>query len=264
MCTNQLEAAFASSYLQKLNRDKPLIHCMTNDVVQNFTANILLAIGAIPAMVIAKEETADFVHIADSVLINLGTITQWSSKSMLIAAQAAMVTQTPWVLDPVAVGNALTFRSNIAKQLLRFKPAVIRCNASEILALADKTSIGKGPDSQDSTDAALNVAKTIALQYQTVVAMTGKTDYITDGYTTYVIDGGDIALTKVTGVGCALSAVVAAMIGCNTNHLLAAASSCLMMKKAGELADKHHGLGTFAISLLDQLSLMNAARLLEQ
>ncbi|MDU4310441.1 MAG: hydroxyethylthiazole kinase, partial [Klebsiella michiganensis] len=34
------------------HRHSPLVHCMTNDVVQTFTANVLLAIGASPAMVI--------------------------------------------------------------------------------------------------------------------------------------------------------------------------------------------------------------------
>ena len=34
----------------------PLTHCMTNDVVQTFTANVLLALGASPAMVIEAEE----------------------------------------------------------------------------------------------------------------------------------------------------------------------------------------------------------------
>ena len=38
----------------------PLVHCMTNDVVQEITADVLLAAGASPAMIIDEHESADF------------------------------------------------------------------------------------------------------------------------------------------------------------------------------------------------------------
>ena len=38
--------------LHQFRTRSPLTHCMTNDVVQTFTANVLLALGASPAMVI--------------------------------------------------------------------------------------------------------------------------------------------------------------------------------------------------------------------
>lgn len=53
----------------------PLTHCMTNDVVQTFTANVLLALGASPAMVIEAEEAEQFAGMADALLINVGTLT---------------------------------------------------------------------------------------------------------------------------------------------------------------------------------------------
>ena len=103
-------------------------------------------------------------------------------------------------------------------------------------------------------DSALRLAE----QYQTIVAVTGETDYITDGKTIYAIKGGDVALTRVTGTGCSLSAMVAALIAGAEDKLLATATACYMMKKAAELANKQSGLGTFAVSLLDQLSLLPA------
>jgi hydroxyethylthiazole kinase len=51
----------------------PLTHCMTNDVVQTFTVNVLLALGASPAMVI-EEEAEQFAAIADALLVNVGTL----------------------------------------------------------------------------------------------------------------------------------------------------------------------------------------------
>lgn len=254
-----LLATQAIPFIQHVQRQHPLVHCITNEVVQNFTANILLAIGASPAMVIAKEEVTEFVTIANSLLINLGTVTHDSAKSMLLAAAQAKKTQTPWVLDPVAVSTVLSYRSMIADKLLSFKPTVIRGNASEILALNGETSSAKGPDSQDSTKSALNAANQLALKHGTIVAITGDIDYVTDGDNTYSITGGDIALTKVTGTGCSLSAMVAAFIAHANDNLLATASACYMMKTVGELANKHHGLGSYAISLIDQLSLFNTS-----
>lgn len=253
----------AIPYIELVRSKKPLVHCMTNDVVQNFTANILLAIGAIPAMVMARQEVADFVSVANSLLINIGTINETTAASMLTAAQSAATTNTPWVLDPVAIGDTLTYRTDIAKQLLYFKPSVIRANASEVLVLANKKSASKGPDSQDDSTSVLNVAMDLALQYKTIIAMTGKTDYVTDGDITYVIHGGNIALTQVTGMGCSLSAMVAAFTSVTHERLLAVASACFMLKKASELAQYHLGLGSFAISVIDQLSLFDCKPLSE-
>lgn len=253
------QATQAIPFINQVQQQRPLVHCMTNDVVQNFTANILLAIGASPAMVIAEEEAASFVTVANSLLINIGTISHNLAKSMLLATAKAKQTQTPWVLDPVAVGAALSYRSDIAHQLLLFKPTVIRGNASEILALNGQNASGKGTDSQDSTESALNAAKTLAQKYQTIVAITGEVDYVTDSNTVYCITGGDIALTKVTGTGCSLSAMVAAFIASATDRLSATASACYMMKKAGERANKQQGLGSYAVSLIDQLSLFTSS-----
>lgn len=255
--TKSFQITQTAPFINHIKQKRPLVHCITNDVVQNFTANVLLAIGASPAMVIAEQEVAEFVNIADSLLINIGTIHSNTAQSMLLAAAKAQQTQTPWVLDPVAVGAALNYRTEIAHQLLSFNPTVIRGNASEILALNGQKSFSKGPDGQDTTQSALNAAQELAQKYQTIVAMTGDVDYITNGNSTYSITGGDIALTKVTGTGCSLSAMVAAFIANSPDPLSATACACFMMKKVGELANKQQGLGTFSISLLDQLSTFN-------
>lgn len=247
----------AIPFIEQVKQKRPLVHCITNDVVQNFTANVLLAIGASPAMVVAKQEVEDFVTIASSLLINIGTIDEHSANSMLLAAAKAEQTQTPWVLDPVAVGAALKYHTEIAKQLLTFRPSVIRGNASEILALSGQQSSSKGPDGLDSTDSALNAAILLAQKYQTIVAITGEIDYVTDGEQIYSIVGGDIALTRVTGTGCSLSAMVAAFIATTSDRLTATATACFMMKKAGQLANKQQGLGSFAIAVIDHLSRFN-------
>ena len=60
----------------------PLVHCVTNTVVTNFTANALLAAGAAPAMVDAPEEAGILASVAGALLINLGTVTTAQSAGM--------------------------------------------------------------------------------------------------------------------------------------------------------------------------------------
>ena len=156
------------------------MHCITNDVVQEITANVLLTMGASPAMVIACEEAAHFAAISSSVLINVGTPRPESLEAMHLAAKSAVRHNVPWVLDPVAAG-VIPWRDKMIQGLLALHPTVIRGNASEILALAGTGKGGKGVDSTDSSDAALEASVKLAREYNTIVCVTGKTDYATDG-----------------------------------------------------------------------------------
>jgi hydroxyethylthiazole kinase len=139
----------------------PLTHCMTNDVVQTFTANVLLALGASPAMVIEAEEAEQFAAIADALLINVGTLTSPRAQSMRRAIESAVAAGKPWTLDPVAAG-ALTFRTRFCHQILALKPAAIRGNASEILALAGMSAGGRGVDTTDTAASAVPAAQALA------------------------------------------------------------------------------------------------------
>lgn len=127
--------ALAAHTLHQFRTLSPLTHCMTNEVVQSFTANTLLALGASPAMVIEPEEASQFAAIASALLVNVGTLTQERATAMRAAVERAYHAKTPWTLDPVAVG-ALEFRRRFCLDLLSLQPAAIRGNASEILALA--------------------------------------------------------------------------------------------------------------------------------
>lgn len=247
----------ASPHIKRLQEARPLVHCLTNSVVQNFTANVLLAIQASPAMIPAIEEIEDFSRVANALLINVGTIESHSAQSMAFAAQNAHTHGLPWVLDPVAIG-IVAFRTELVRSLLPSKPTAIRGNPSEILFLSGQQSSAQGADSYDSSLAALPAARNLARKHQTIIAVTGEVDYITNGDTTYSVPGGDLRLTRVTGTGCSLSAMVAAFIGSadEKHHLEAVATACYMMKKAGEHAASAQGMGSFAVSLLDALSNM--------
>lgn len=251
----------AATALHALRLASPLVHCMTNDVVQAFTANVLLALGAAPAMVIEPEEAAQFSPLASALLINIGTLTTERGRAMLAAVHAANKSSTPWVLDPVAVG-ALSFRTQFARDLLALHPSAVRGNASEILALAGEKAGGRGVDSTDDALIALPVAQSLSRRTRAIVAVTGERDYVTDGDKTWAVAGGGILMTRVVGTGCALSAVVAACCALPGSRLNNVAAACQFMKYAGgQAVQGSRGPGSFVPAFLDALYLLNAKAL---
>ncbi len=231
----------------------PLVHCMTNIVVANFTANVLLAVGASPAMVENEEESAEFAGIADALLVNLGTLSGERSRAMQLAAAAAQAHGKPWVLDPVAVG-AMTFRTALAADLLSHSPTVVRGNASEVLSLAGAAGAGRGVDSTVGAEAAVGTARALAGRTGGVVAVSGVVDQVTDGERLLEVRTGHELMTRVTGVGCALGALVAACCAVEDDPLLAAvAATTVLTVAAEEAAAASHGPGSFAVALVDAL-----------
>lgn len=239
--------------LRRFRTRSPLVHCMTNDVVQTFTANVLLALGASPAMVVDEQEAAQFSAMADALLINVGTLTEERARAMRSAVISANAAQKPWTLDPVAVG-ALTLRSRFCDALLSLRPAAIRANASEILALAGMSTGGRGVDTTDTAAAALPAAQHFAGKLSTIIVVTGESDYVTDGQRTLAVPGGDALMTRVVGTGCALSAVVAASCALPGDRLDNVASACAFIKLAGAKAARQcAGPGSFIPAFLDAL-----------
>jgi hydroxyethylthiazole kinase len=255
-------AADLFAFVSRVRERAPLVHCLTNLVVTNFTANVLLAIGAAPAMVVAREEVAEFAPIAQALSVNLGTLDVPQTRAIRAAVDAANGAGTPWILDPVAVGP-LAFRTAFALDLLDARPAVIRGNASEIISLSGGAASGRGVDSTAATDTALDAAQVLALKTQAVVAVTGQTDYVTDGRRVMALSNGSPLMTRVTGVGCALSATVAAFVGtaANADEFWAATVAAVAFSTiAGELAARDAALpGSFAVAYLDRLASLDEA-----
>ena len=234
--------------LSALRETSPLVQCITNAVVTNFTANALLAVGAAPAMCDIPGEAGLFAGIADGVLVNLGTPTGEQRE----AARETVRVATRWVLDPVAVG-ALPVRTALAAELLDHGPAIIRGNASEILALAGEGAGGRGVDATDGPDAAAGAAQTLARRAGGVVAVSGPVDLITDGERVVRVHGGDALLTRVTGGGCSLGAVMAALLGVCAPLEAAVAASVLYAVASERAAARADGPGSFAVTFLDAL-----------
>ena len=244
--------------LDGLHRSAPLVHCITNIVVAGFTANVLLALGASPAMIENDHEAADFAAVADALLVNLGTLSDERARACRAAAESASRSGKPWVLDPVAVGP-LAYRTELATDLLAFRPTVIRGNASEVLSLAGASGAGRGVDSTASPQAALPTAMELARRTGSVVAVSGQVDVITDGSAVVEVRTGHPLMTKVTGVGCALGAMVAACCAVQPSALDAAVSATSLLTVAAERAAVGSaGPGSFAAALLDQLGALDA------
>jgi len=240
--------------VQRIRADAPLIHNITNYVVMNSTANALLCLGASPVMAHAPEEVDDMVSLAGALVINIGTLSASWIESMEKAIGAASRRELPWVLDPVGAG-ATSLRTQTAIRLLgNMAPAVIRGNASEIMALHGAASITKGVESVHDTDAALASAMALADAYHCVVSVSGETDLVTNSRDVVRVKNGHALMPRVTGLGCTATALTGAFLAINPDPLEAASHAMGVMGIAGEMAmDNAVGPGTLQLHFLDAL-----------
>ncbi|MHA6523891.1 hydroxyethylthiazole kinase [Tessaracoccus sp. G1721] len=245
-----------SAILAALRDTTPLVHCMTNTVVPEITANVLLAVGAAPAMIDLPEEAAIFATVASALLINVGNGLSEQHEGMRRGAAAADGAGTPWVLDPVAVG-ALPVRTQLARDLLAHRPTAIRGNASEILGLAGATGGGRGVDATDEVEAAVETARGLSAATGAVVAISGPVDVVVSPTRTTRITGGHPLMPLVIGTGCALGATVAATLGAGRDtHAAhdAVVAAHALFGAAGLTAAQHaRHPGSFRTAWLDAL-----------
>ena len=247
-------------YLAEMRRQAPLVHNITNYVAMNVMANTLLASGASPAMVHAREEAAEFAGIAQALSINIGTVSPHWAAAMEAAAKVANARNIPWVLDPVAVG-ATGYRRALGARLGALRPTVIRGNASEILALAGEAAAGKGADTTESVEVAEGAARVLARLSGALVAVTGEVDFVTDGTRAARVANGHAMMPRVTALGCSLTGIVAAFLVCQPRFeavVAALAYFGLAGERAGATAG---GPGSFQVAFLDALYAIDAQAL---
>lgn len=245
--------------LDQIRQENPLVHCMTNVVVTNFTANGLLALGASPVMAYAKEEVADLASIAGALLLNIGTLSSEQIDQMIVAGQAANQAGVPVILDPVGAG-ATTYRTDMSKRLLeKMEVSVLRGNAGEIASLMGVQASVKGVDGSMEGDM-VELAKKAALQYKCICVVTGEIDVVTDGSLVHRIYNGHPWLTKVVGTGCLLGAVIGAFVAVGRHDIIeASANAVAYFGIAGEQAfqqTNEEGIGSFQQAFLNQLHLL--------
>lgn len=270
-----MDSATIQTIFENVQIKTPLVHCITNYVTVNDCANILLACGGSPIMADDEAEAADITAICNATVINIGTLNSRTVSSMVIAGKKANELGHPVVLDPVGAG-ASALRTDTVKQLLEnVRFSVIRGNVSEMKTILTGTGTTRGVDA-DESDAltgdtlaeGVRTAKRIAEATGAVAAITGAVDIVTDGKIVYLIRNGHPAMSKITGTGCMLSAMMGAYCGSNSPEIFAeaAALAVSLMGYAGELAAakterEGTGTGSMRIAIIDAVSRMTYEKL---
>src|ERR1043165_2561630 len=237
--------------LLRLRAHSPHVHCITNAVAQNCTANTLLGVGAIPSMTLSADEIGAFVARADALLVTLGTFDAERRDAVAAALEVAAERRTPWVLDPVFADRSQR-RADYARSLVAQNPDAIRLNAAEFSALSGA----------EADDAAL---ARYALDTLAVIALSGTVDRITDGAQSVAIENGHPLMEWVTAIGCALSALNAAFLAIESDAYVATAAALLAFGVAGGIAgERASGPGSFPAALIDALYALDKHTLAEK
>ncbi len=249
--------------LNKLREKRPLVHNITNYVVMNFTANCLLSLGASPVMAHAIEEVEDMVGVADSLVVNIGTLSKSWTESMVKAARKARSLGKPFILDPVGSG-ATKYRTEISRKIMSISPSVIRGNASEVMSLCEDTASTRGVDSSEKTENASGCAKHLAEKTVSTIVISGEKDYVFSREQSLIVCNGCALMSRVTGMGCCATAIIGAFLGV-CPPFEAAVSGMTVMGLAGEMAlEKSSFPGSFAAYFTDALSRINTDEILKR
>jgi len=243
--------AGAAAVLERVRTRAPHVHCITNAVAQNFSANMLLSLGAVPSMTVAPDEVGEFAARAEALLVNLGTFDTERRAAAEIAIGSVNDANRPWVLDPVFIERSQP-RTAFAKTLAARHPSALRLNRAEFAALAG------APWSEGGLRA-------YAFEADAVLGLTGETDLVTDGARLARIANGHPLMAKVTAMGCSASAVVAACLAVETDAWLATATALMVFGVAGEIAGaRATGPGSFAAAMLDAIYALDGEVLVQE
>lgn len=238
---------------EAIRASAPLIHNLTNLVMQNDTAGAIAAVGGTQVTLHTVEEARDAAALCAALAVNPGTPDADWLRCARQALDVALERNKPWVLDPVAVGLS-PFRTDAMRELLARLPTVLKANASEILALAQLAAGGRAADSVHTVEQAREGAQLLAKRYGCIVVVTGATDLITDGEQTVRIANGASLMGRMIGSGCMLTSVLACFLAVSDQPFEAAQAAVAWFDVAGELAaQRASGPGTLKPHLIDAL-----------
>jgi hydroxyethylthiazole kinase len=213
--------------LARLVLARPRVQCLTNTVAQAISANLLLAAGADASMAVHPDEVVGMTLSADAALVNLGTPDEGREKAIAALAAMGPALARPMVLDPVFVHHS-PLRRRLAMSLIGLPSLIIRGNAAEMASLASSPGV--------------------------VRVTTGAVDLIEGEGARYEVAFGHPLMAKVTGLGCAASALIAAFAAVEPDRAKAAAAALTVLGLAGEKASRlAKGPGSFATALIDSI-----------
>ena len=210
---------------------------------------------------------AEITSICNATVINIGTLNTRTIDAMLTAAKKANELGHITVLDPVGAGATKLRTETTLRLLNKIQFSVIKGNISEIKTIYQGSGTTKGVDAdisdivtENNIDEAIALAKELSKKTNAVIAITGVIDIIADSKKAYIIKNGHAMMSKITGTGCMLTAMIAAYCASNTNDILeATAAAVSAMGLCGEIAylqtqKANAGTSSFRMHLIDAIS----------
>lgn len=267
-CKDATEGLIADieNAVREVRANNPMAGSITNTVTIDFVANAQLAVGGSAAMVYLPDEGEFLVQAGGATYVNMGTLFPVYEQTLPAVGKASAELQKPWVLDPVGIGIG-SLRTQLLLELKAYKPAIIRGNSSEIIALAglwdvlgttDEMARPRGVDSTDEVEAAREAAIALARFTGGAVAVSGAEDLITDGLLVAYSQGGSDLMNKVTGFGCSLGGVCA-VYATQATPFVAALAAVAHYNAAGRRArEKEDAPASFKVAFIDELYRLSA------
>lgn len=246
--------------IEKVKETNPMAGSITNSVTINLVANTQIAVGGAAAMVYLPDEGEFLAKAGGATYINLGTMLPIYEETLPMVVKTLKKADKPWVLDPVAIGIG-SLRTKMLNLFKDYKPAIIKGNASEIIALAGLWSLEggteesqvRGVDSTNQVDEAKAAAISLAKWTEGAVIVSGEVDLVTDGKIVASSYGGSHFLGKITGGGCALGGAAAVYLTSGSSFI-AALTAVSAFNVAGKRAEKKTDApASFQIDFLDEL-----------
>ena len=259
--------------LENVRKNVPLVHNITNYVTVNDVANVLLACGGSPIMSDEPEDVEDITSICGGLNINIGTLNKRTIEGMFIAGRKAEKLGHVILLDPVGAGASKLRTETAVKLMDEIHFTVIRGNISEIKTLALGSGTTKGVDAdvadavtEETLETAVRFVKDFAKKADTIVAITGAIDLVSEGEVCYVIRYGRPEMGRITGTGCQLSGMTTAFVVANPdNKTEAVAAAVCTMGLAGELGwsrmQEGDGNSTYRNRIIDAIFNMDGETL---
>ena len=256
--------------LVNVNASPALVHSITNYVTVNDCANIILASGASPIMADDINEVSEITSICSSLVINIGTLNERTIESMIAAGKKANKLGHPVILDPVGAGASKLRTETVFRLLKEIKFSVIRGNISEIKTVHKGSGTTKGVDADENDittesnlEETIAFAKNLSKNTGAIIAITGAIDIIASSDKAYIVRNGHPLMSKVTGTGCMLSAVIGSYAGSNYDNILdATACAVAAMGLCGEMAhfkmlENDEGTSSYRNHIIDFMSKIN-------
>lgn len=253
-----MEEKLLGNVITKIREKNPIVFHITNMVTINDCANITLALGASPLMSFCEEELEDILSFSSTLVLNIGTMDKAMRKMAVKAGKIANKLGKPVILDPVGAG-ASKVRMVLVEELIKNVDfAVIKGNMAEIKSIAGiKNKNNKGVDSVENFEKADEIAIDLANKLNTVIALTGKQDVVTDGKRIAKINNGTPILGKVTGTGCMTASLIGSACAVESDYFLGATIGVSIMGISGEIAEfrltEGQGSSSLRVGIIDSV-----------